>query len=117
MTDFSKIFGEFVGAQWGDVGIAPYEPPGSAQKFVGADASVRPEEPPISPQAFAFRICGLRGDRVVAPYGENGEPGIAERRIPERQSAAFPAVFIFSIQVMPSRIRRIPITRCQLKSP
>ena len=24
MTDFSKIFGEFVGAQWGDVGIAPY---------------------------------------------------------------------------------------------
>ena len=23
MTDFSKIFGEFVGAQWGDVGIAP----------------------------------------------------------------------------------------------
>ena len=28
MTDFSKIFGEFVGAQWGDVGIAPYEPPG-----------------------------------------------------------------------------------------
>ena len=25
MTDFSKIFGEFVGAQWGDVGIDPYE--------------------------------------------------------------------------------------------
>ena len=72
MTDFSKIFGEFVGAQWGDVGIAPYEPPGSAQKFVGADASVRPEESPISPQVFAFRMCGLRGDRVVAPYGENG---------------------------------------------
>ena len=68
MTDFSKIFGEFVGAQWGDVGIAPYEPPGSAQKFVGANGSIRPEEPPISPQAFAFRMCGLRGDRVVAPY-------------------------------------------------
>ena len=47
-----------------DVGIAPYEPPGSAQKFVGADASVRPEELPISPQVFAFRMCGLRGDRV-----------------------------------------------------
>ena len=69
---FTIAFGEFVGAQWGDVGIAPYEPPGSAQKFVGADASVRPEESPILPQAFAFRICGLRGDRVVAPYGENG---------------------------------------------
>ena len=66
MTDFSKIFGEFVGAQWGDVGIAPYEPPGSAQKFVGEDASVRPEESPISPQVFAFRMCGLRfSDRNV----------------------------------------------------
>ena len=23
-----EIFGEFGGTQWGDVGIAPYEPPG-----------------------------------------------------------------------------------------
>ena len=27
-----EIFGEFDGVKWGDVGIAPYEPPGGAQE-------------------------------------------------------------------------------------
>ena len=31
-TVLMEIFGEFDGVKWGDVGIAPYEPPGGAQK-------------------------------------------------------------------------------------
>ena len=27
-----EIFGEFDGVKWGNVGIAPYEPPGGAQE-------------------------------------------------------------------------------------